>query len=949
MDTPMRYPLPAWMPAWLEARSLPGSGRALLAHAWGNDPGRAVRATHWSGTAMLPCWKTGFMLALESTTLELPTALALNDDDDVIDLLAQPDLRLWLAYPDPKRRPSGYYTTPDFAAARHDRAEIVACHREEWILQRAARDPGFFVPGPEPGAWRCPPGEAAAAEHGLTYRVVSSAQVDRPYVRSLEFLNAAFRAGPVAPAIAAEIVARVEAKPSISMGDLIRAGVDPDDLDRAVAFRSVWVDLHRDVLAERDRVPVYPNETIAKALAHRHTPSWAIGGVRPPLVAVSGGDRITWDGIAYEIVNAGRTTVHLRTADGSGQGLARADFEGLVRSGQIVPDCAPPKPEQIGRQLAEARYAMARPGHVAIATDRLEILAGRPGRAGRDVDDRTKRRWRAAQRQGLAATGDPVVGCLPRPRPGNRLAKVDTRCRPIADAVIEELYLTPTRGNRRSVIGEVIRRCRALGIRAPSERTIRDWITERERDPKARQARLGFKGAYAMSPWAIVDPDATPINGDFPWALAHADATELDLEFVCQNSGINLGRAWMVRLVDAYLGIELARVLTFSHPGSAQTLELLRRCVQRHARLPQALALDQGSENRNADVVTFAQRFGMQVRYRPKSRPRHGGPVERRFGSLDTQLLYSLAGNTQASKTARQGTPATDPKPRAIWTLSAFEALMDRYNEVIDGLPRASDGRIPREIAAADEAMLGHRPSLNVVIDAQFRLLTMPSVTREAWHIHPEQGIALDNLNFWHPIFRHVGRTGTKLDVRTDPDDVSRAVAWVPGPFDRGLLEALESEGRANNIEPFYPLPEPTDDPLTQRLPGVWVELRNRTLARLRVVSMAELAALSHAIHARLTGQRRHRDDYAEALAGLLAEGFETEASLAARRAAVNKQAIALPDGREAMPPCGPVPGPVAGSTGAAPVLPGQAGLAADEPAYGDDVWSTYLSVDGEQ
>jgi putative transposase len=952
----MPYPLPEWMPAWLDAHPLPEVGHAMIVHAWENDPGRAVRATHFSGTAIIPSWKTGFMVAVESRTVELPVAFGLEHDEDVIDYLAQPDLRLWIAYPDPERRPSGYFTTPDFLVARRDHAEILECKPEEWLVERAARDPGLFVRDPESGTWRCPPGEAAVSEHGLIYRLVSSAQIDRLHIRNLEFLAAAFRAAPIAPAVAAQIVARVDAKPGISMGDLIRDGVDPDALHGAIVTRTVYVDLHRDVLAEPDRVPVYPNETIAAALAHRHTPSWAIGGIRPALATVAGGDRIRWDGIAYEIVNAGRTTIRLRTADQVGQSVARDEsvarneFEGLVRTGQIVPDGTPPKPEEVGRLLAERRYAMARPGHLSIATARLDVLAGihRPGQPAKEPHDRTKRRWKAAQMQGLERTGDPVVGLLPATRPGNRLAKVDSRCRPIADAVIDELYLTPTRGNRRAVTGEVRRECGLLKIKPPSDKTIREWITIRERDPRAQLARLGFKGAYAVSPWAIVDPEATPINGDFPWALAHIDATELDLEFVCQYSGVNLGRGWLCRMVDSYLGTERARVLAFSPPGGAQTLELLRHCGERYRQLPQALGLDWGSENRNRDVVTFAQRQKIELRYRPKSRGRHGGPVERPFGSLNTQLLYSLAGNTQASKSARQGTPATNPKTHAVWTLPEFDALLDRYNALVDGQPRASDGRIPSEIAAADEAMLGRRPALNVTIDAQFRLLTMPSVTRATWHIHPERGVALENLDYWHPIFRHVARTGTRLDVRTDTNDISRAAAYVPGPFDRTLLEALEREGRAHGILPFYPLPELTDDPLTQRLPGVWVELRNRTLARIRVVSVAELTALSHEIRARLTGQRRGRDAYAVAVAGLIAEARETEKSLAARRQAVNKQAVALPDGRATVPTSAPQPGPVDGSNGSAPAPPTRRGLAADEPAFGEDVWATYLSANGD-
>ena len=85
----------------------------------------------------------------------------------------------------------------------------------------------------------------------------------------------------------------------------------------------------------------------------------------------------------------------------------------------------------------------------------------------------------------------------------------------------------------------------------------------------------------------------------------------------------------------------------------------LRLCVKRYGRLPTALVVDGGPEFQSVYFEQLLALYRVRKQQRPASEPRFGSPQERLFGSLDTEFLYHLLGNTQASRVPRQMTRAT--------------------------------------------------------------------------------------------------------------------------------------------------------------------------------------------------------------------------------------------------------------------------------------------------
>ncbi len=76
----------------------------------------------------------------------------------------------------------------------------------------------------------------------------------------------------------------------------------------------------------------------------------------------------------------------------------------------------------------------------------------------------------------------------------------------------------------------------------------------------------------------------------------------------------------------------------------------LRICVQRFGRFPQAVVVDGGKEFHSLYFETLLARYHCIKKTRPGALPRFGSVIERLFGTTNTQFVYNLLGNTQASK-----------------------------------------------------------------------------------------------------------------------------------------------------------------------------------------------------------------------------------------------------------------------------------------------------------
>jgi putative transposase len=159
--------------------------------------------------------------------------------------------------------------------------------------------------------------------------------------------------------------------------------------------------------------------------------------------------------------------------------------------------------------------------------------------------------------------------------------------------------------------------------------------------------------------------------------MAHLDHTELNLVLCDSRTSQVLGKCWLTLLILAQPRRIAAYALTFDPPSYRACLMILRLCVQRYGRLPTAITVDGGPEFQSVYFEQLLALYRVRKHQRPAAEPRFGSPQERLFGTLETEFLYHLVGNTQATREPRLCTTATDPQRQAIWTLPRLAERLD--------------------------------------------------------------------------------------------------------------------------------------------------------------------------------------------------------------------------------------------------------------------------------
>jgi len=274
------------------------------------------------------------------------------------------------------------------------------------------------------GRWRCPPGERAAAGHGLAYRVRSRREVDWTLLANLDFL-ADFFAGqqpdPAAPAIAA-LVAAVRQEPGISLLDVLSLasdnGLAADVVYALLVDAHLVVDLKAQRLSAPESVAVF-GDAEAQAAWHLQQrraqlcPGLPLGASELPI-----GSTMQWDQRQWTLVQRSATVAVLHDEHGVGLALDLDKLGALFRSGELeLSDGRRPLSADGRRRLFEAS-----PADLATANRRLAIVADAlSGNAATThmVPTSTHNDWVRRWKHAEQAHGWGYIGLLPGRR-GNR-------------------------------------------------------------------------------------------------------------------------------------------------------------------------------------------------------------------------------------------------------------------------------------------------------------------------------------------------------------------------------------------------------------------------------------------------------------------------------------------------------------------------------------------------
>jgi transposase InsO family protein len=772
---------------WMRRLGLPAAACQLIATIRATPPSRRVR----SGTGNVPCRfpsaKMGHVIQAESHTVELPFVYAAERDPDVLEYWDQPG-KIRLAYRSATGRPIVGHT-PDFFELRHDSAGWVECKPEDrlWALTRQA--PHRYCRTTE-GQWRCPPGEAYAAQYDLTYRIFSSAAINAAAQRNWLFLADYLRAD--CPAVDTQqralVCSVVEREPGLTLAQLyerVRPLVGSDAINTLVATAGIYVDLQAGVLAEPETVAVFRDAATAQAYAHMAVAPVPRTLPFSPPVALTPGRPLRWDGQPWTAGSVTATHISVTTADGVPLALPPSVFDGYVRDGRIT---GVPVPQtDLLHHRGHDMLVQARAEDLAVANRRYAVI--KPYLEGRmpvsvgahEIARRTAFRWIKRWRDAEATHGNGYLGLLPASRCPHAPHRLLTETHlALLHTILDQHYATYRHKKLRRSYGPFLLACGEQGLHEVSERT---FYTEAHRylgEHAATLARAGRRAAYASQPPQLAPEARSPRHGDRPWELAHIDHTELDLELRSARTGRNLGRAWLTLLVDAFTRRILVVYVTYARPSAASCMMALRLCVQRWGRLPRILVTDGGPEFHSTYFETLLAWYKVTLKTRPPAEPKYGAVCERLFGTANSTFIHTLLGNTQVMQHVRQVTRAVNPKTHACWTLGDLHTWLCAWAyEVYDTIDHPALGQSPRDASAWAEDRAGRRDHLRIPYDRDFVISTLPTTRKGTATVQPGHGVKINAILYWCSAFEDPELERTAVPVRYDPFDAGVAYAYL--------------------------------------------------------------------------------------------------------------------------------------------------------------------------
>lgn len=762
----------------------PDEGRKLIGRMRIEAPVRAVASRSSNVVTYMVSRKMGREIATESRHVEFPAAVDMEFDPKVLEYYPQPhELKLELV--DPTTGEVHHIRhTPDFLTIGDDGFTL-----HEWKtmgrLQRLAEKYPYRYECDEDGRWFSSQIERQLAELGIRYRIHSDQELPRQRIENYLLLADYF--SPAAEPCPQDELERLKAclqeEGAIYLQDLYRDPLNfqADHVLKAIADGLLVVDMDGEPLTQVQRARVFRDVTYREFVKAQRRVN-ALPGIDRMTYEIAVGSVCNYDGRDLTITLIGESKVLCSDSDGHTISFERKWFYDAAEEGEVtVRSANPDDPTKGMAELTEKQ--------MQIALDRLSALSGQcPAKSARSA-----RRW--MQRKLLAAANglSEVVALAPRtPDRGNRTCKLREAQLGLIERVIAEYWLTNKAASYSACHQQLKTLCHAEGLKVPALPTLIDHIKRQATNTDLR-VRHGKRMAYQKSEFVDVLYYNSPVHGSRPFQYVHIDHTLVDIELRSSRTGKRLGRPWLTLVIDAWSRRILAFYLSFDPPSYVAVMMAIRDLVRRHHRLPEVLIVDNGADLRSIAFRNFMRAMGVHLRYRPAGQPRAGAVMERIVGTMNTEYVHNLAGNTKATKNVRMVSGRHLPANLAEWTLELLYYgvefwAMEFYNHE----PHPALDRSPMEAWQDGLRDSGSRAMRRVELNRYFLIASCPPVGREGTRkVHGQTGIKVDNRYYWHAEFARHGVAGTSVEVRYDPWDASSVYARVNDEWVHARCRAL--------------------------------------------------------------------------------------------------------------------------------------------------------------
>jgi putative transposase len=543
-----------------------------------------------------------------------------------------------------------------------------------------------------------------------------------------------------------------------------------DDIYKAIADGLVSFDLYRDDISKTHRALVFRDD-ISLEFHRRIDAATQVGSTLECLAFwVEVGTQVVYESKIYTVVLVGESSVVMQHESGVAE-LAIDTLRGLFNEGKIVI-----RNTGTSRSVEDTSEILdvLSPREITEALARARLLEqAKLSPDSVPVSKRTIQRLKKAVREAGESALDQNLALVSKiSARGNRERKISDELINLIQQVGKDVFNDPKAVTIKHAYLQFVARCVELRLHPCSDKTF----TKELRTVASVREREGKRKAYQAEAivWYLKLNEA--IHGVRPFQYVHIDHTPMDLLLKAPDSDEILGRPWLSLAIDAESRAIVGYYLSFDSPSYRSCMMVIRDIVRRHGRLPDMLVTDNGKEFHSAAFQRVCELYKMHLRYRPAGMPRHGSVMERVFGTVHSQLVHNLAGNTKLMKQVRTVTKSVRPENFVSWTLSALHGALDYYFQNIYGTDKhPAHGQAPEERLRARLAETGTRCNRLVRYDRTFMIETCPAVTETGTRIVDiQRGVKINHIWYWTDAFRSAVWRGKSVSVRIDPWDVRR-------------------------------------------------------------------------------------------------------------------------------------------------------------------------------
>ncbi|CCH49332.1 Mu transposase C-terminal domain-containing protein [Pseudodesulfovibrio piezophilus] len=388
-----------------------------------------------------------------------------------------------------------------------------------------------------------------------------------------------------------------------------------------------------------------------------------------------------------------------------------------------------------------------------------------------------------------------ISALIPRRRgwkEGN--GRISVAAEEVVQQTIKDFYLTPQRPSAQETVVEVRRRCREVGVNAPSASTIRSRIskiTEKER-LRGRGYREKAKNKFIPTP-------GTFPHADYPLAVVQIDHTPVDLNIVDDEFRRPIDRVWLTLAIDVYSRMVTGYHLSLDSPsGTSVAMCVAHSMLPKEEWLtlhgvdadwpvwgkPRTIHVDNGPDFKSDNFKKSCAMHSINLDYRPVKVPRYGAHIERLLGTF-MKHVHGLPGTTFSSVHHKA---EYDSEKHAAMTKSELEkwlvVLICKYyhQKMHNGIGMSPSRKWEIGIFGnAEETGIGMRPRPSDRLSIQLDFL--PSFKRTIQTF----GVTIDGLKYYSESLRPwinykdpKKKTKRKFVFRRDPRDISNVWFYDP-------------------------------------------------------------------------------------------------------------------------------------------------------------------------